>query len=301
MNFKNHLLSLVEYENLFKDIFSDRQVKKGKVQCNTHLFFIAGIPKSGTTWLCQLLSQSPGLVQLNTSLLRQYPQHSKLENIHDVSPQMLSCAPKNRLSFLKLHLNPYPRNFSILDDYNIRTVVLIRDLRDVLISRLHHILLIKSHWDYKRLNNLPNESRLLESMKGIIPELSVYVIDYFTSWISGWIDKASTDPEKILLIKYEEMTLDLLSVLKMIYKFYDYPISDNDINKVIIKQKMKHKNDQKRGLIKNIKLQGRAKSTFRKGIIGGWQNEFNLEICEFFKEHAGDILIKSGYENDFLW
>ena len=40
------------------------EVKKGKIVCGTHLIFIAGMPKSGTTWLCQLLLFSYPIVHL---------------------------------------------------------------------------------------------------------------------------------------------------------------------------------------------------------------------------------------------
>tara|TARA_Y100000031_G_C8193047_1_gene372344 strand:+ start:393 stop:1172 length:780 start_codon:yes stop_codon:yes gene_type:complete len=259
------------------------------------------MPKSGTTWLCQLLALTPGMVQLNKSFIRNYPGRPNSINIHDVDPQMLTCAPQNSLSFLKLHLNPYSRNFSILEDHNIKTVVLIRDLRDMLISRQYHVIANKSHWDNKRLMNFPPESRLLESMKGVIPELSVNVIDYFIFWVNGWIDKTVTDPNKTLLIKYEEMNSDLFFVLKKIYKFYEYYIDDAMISKIIIKQKKKHKNEKKRSLEENLKLIGRYRSTFRQGIVGQWQSEYNSETKDFVKNYAGDILIKSGYEKDLSW
>ncbi len=301
MNLRKQLSIFSLSKGLFEDLVSDRIIKKGKVICSTHLFFIAGLPKSGTTWLSQLLTTAPGIVKLNGSMIRRYPKNPKLVNVHDVSHEMLTCAPKNCLSLLKLHLNPYPRNFSILENHDIRTVVLIRDLRDVLISRLYHILLWKSHWDNKRLVNLPQEERLLESMKGVIPELDVYVIDYFKSWISGWIDRAEAYPEDTLIIKYEEMKTDLFSVMKRIFSFYEYKVTDEDIRKVISKQNRIQKKHRKRELKMNLKLTGRAHSTFRKGLTGEWRNEFNQEIKEFIKEHAGDILIKSGYENDLSW
>ena len=79
-----------------------------KENFETHLVLIAGLPKSGTTWLEQLLGSTPGLVQLNKSFIRTYPSgHSiNLKHSHYVHPDMLNCAPKNLLSFLKLPLDP---------------------------------------------------------------------------------------------------------------------------------------------------------------------------------------------------
>ena len=285
----------------FHDHLADLKVKNHKVLCANNLFLIAALPKSGSTWLTHLLSVVPGMVQLDRSKIRDFPQNPKLIHPHDISFEMLNSAPPNCLSFLKLHLNPYPRNFYILESFNAKTIVLIRDLRDVLISRLYHIILMDDHWDKKRLLCLPEESRLIESMKGIVPQISLNIIDYFSFWISTWIDRVSSHPNETLIIKYEDMKTDLFSVMKSIFKFYDYKISDEGIKAVILKQSKVHKNDRKRSLKNNLKLTGRSHSTFRKGSIGEWQNEFDQEIIDYFKLHAGEVLIESGYENDLSW
>ncbi|MCP4378239.1 MAG: sulfotransferase domain-containing protein, partial [bacterium] len=194
------------WKELFEDIASDKLSKNGTVLCETHLIFIAGLPKSGTTWLEQLLANTRGWVQLNKSCLRSFPGSVQLLHEHDADERMLTCAPKNKLSFLKLHLNPYPRNFSILDKLGIKTVVLIRDLRDMLISRYHHVVSQQSHWDHKRLMSIPESSRLLESMKGVRPADAISVIDYYDSWVSGWMDRLGADQTHSIAIKYEEMS-----------------------------------------------------------------------------------------------
>jgi hypothetical protein len=42
-------------------------------------------------------------------------------------------------------------------------------------------------------------------------------------------------------------------------------------------------------------------SFFRKGIVGDWQNVFTEEDKRVFKEEAGDLLIKLGYEESDQW
>jgi len=44
-----------------------------------------------------------------------------------------------------------------------------------------------------------------------------------------------------------------------------------------------------------------ASPTFRIGQIGGWRNHFDADLREMFKEAAGDVLIKYGYETDNRW
>jgi hypothetical protein len=100
---------------------------------------------------------------------------------------LLCLFMKNLLSFLKLHLDPHPENLHILDETGLKTVVLIRDTRDMLISRYYHVINDKNHWDYQRLKFFSSQSRLLESMKAIDPEGSISVIEYYNYWINGWL------------------------------------------------------------------------------------------------------------------
>ena len=42
-------------------------------------------------------------------------------------------------------------------------------------------------------------------------------------------------------------------------------------------------------------------SFFRKGVVGDWRNVFTERDKYVFKEEAGDLLIKLGYEEDSDW
>lgn len=42
-------------------------------------------------------------------------------------------------------------------------------------------------------------------------------------------------------------------------------------------------------------------SFLRKGVAGDWRNVFTARDREIFKEHAGDLLIRLGYERDHDW
>jgi hypothetical protein len=41
--------------------------------------------------------------------------------------------------------------------------------------------------------------------------------------------------------------------------------------------------------------------TFRSGKIGDWRSHFSAEHIRLFKEVAGDLLIRLGYERDLNW
>ncbi|WP_408006224.1 sulfotransferase domain-containing protein [Pseudalkalibacillus sp. A8] len=63
---------------------------------------------------------------------------------------------------------------------------------------------------------------------------------------------------------------------------------DTDTKSLLVEQMIKNVNPSK-------------SITFRKGLIGDWKNEFDLEVTNAFKEVAGSLLIELGYEKDLEW
>ena len=44
-----------------------------------------------------------------------------------------------------------------------------------------------------------------------------------------------------------------------------------------------------------------SSSFYRKGVAGDWRNHFTEEDRRVFKEEAGELLIRLGYERDLDW
>lgn len=298
LRFLRHLSG---WKDLIEHIKFDLGVKKLKISPGNELFFIAGMPKSGSTWLQQLLLSTKYQVQLNSSCLRAYPSAIKLSHPHGLSPKMFDCVPKNKLSFLKLHPHPVNHNFEILDSYNVKVVVLIRDIRDMLISNYFHTLADKTTFNHESISKLSKEQGFIQSMKDIHPSNSMSEIEYYTSWIDGWIERSKIKPQNTLLIKYEDMHKDLPSTLKKIYDFYNFKLKNNEIDSVIARQKQKHENDLQNNLKTNLIKKGSLTSTYRKGKVGDWSSFFNAEDKAFTKSYSGSVLIKSGYEKNLFW
>ncbi len=42
-------------------------------------------------------------------------------------------------------------------------------------------------------------------------------------------------------------------------------------------------------------------SFYRKGVAGDWKNLFDERDKEIYKEEAGELLIRLGYENNGSW
>jgi len=48
-------------------------------------------------------------------------------------------------------------------------------------------------------------------------------------------------------------------------------------------------------------IRPRKSHTFRTGKTGGWREHFTVEHKNLFKDVAGDLLVKLGYEKDNDW
>ena len=97
----NRLLKPIKHpfiytRQLIDEIKNDLVTLSGKANYDNHLIFIAGLPKSGTSWLEKLIAEIPGFIQLNGSFLRSLKGSNKLEHSHGINREMLLSAPQNK-------------------------------------------------------------------------------------------------------------------------------------------------------------------------------------------------------------
>ena len=172
----------------------------------------------------------------------------------------------------------------------------------MLISRFHHVMADGTHWDHARLMCMPPESRLIESMKAIAPGGQESVIQEYSRWIFNWLCRSeSTTPEESIVITYEDMCEDIQKVLVRIYDFYGYVHTLETVDRVLARHQRAHAVDRESSLAVNLGRTGRAKSTFRTGKPGAWQQVFDDRAVDFLKEQAQRTLVKSGYESNPDW
>ncbi len=297
---KNYLLYPRTYfPQLFEDFIDDYFQRKNKIFYKHNLIFIAGLPKSGTTWLEKLITEIPGYVQLNKSSLRVFKGHETLDHSHGINNKMIDGVPKNKFSFLKRHTHYKKEYIDVLNQNKVKPIILIRDIRDMMISRYYHILANENHWLNNKIKKLNFEDGLIVSMNSYSIEDDESVLSYYKRWINDWLDYIDANPKKSILVKFEDMKKDLFSEFLRVLNFFDFKFSSDEINEMLLKQKNKHVN--KSSLKKNLNLPGRKMSTFRKGMAGEWKEKLTQKHKRFFLEQANDILIKSGYESDQNW
>ena len=161
-----------------------------------------------------------------------------------------------------------------------------RDPRDVVVSHVFYVTDMEArhvHHDYYQ--SLPDfDARLKVSILGR-PDANIEfsnIADRFAPYL-GWLDK-----KEVLTIHFEDLIhhreLTLTSIM------------DHLLSRVTLQAPRQLILDSLEASINPTKS-----PTFRSGKTGEWKKHFTEEHKTLFKEVAGDLLIKLGYEKDNSW
>lgn len=242
------------------------------------IIFVAGLPKSGTTWMQKLLCMNPGYY----SRTIYDPSRSILS--HDISSMVFDLMPRYAHSVIKLHTRYTPDNFGIIRDYVDKFIVMYRDLRDMCVSRYYHIINEETHRHHQLYKSLPLAEGLLHSINIIRME--------YVSWVKDWHDIAKAHSEAILEVRYEDLHADVRGCMGRVLAFFDLPQEEALLDRMAGSQL------KKPTALSQSLAHG---ETQRKGIVGDWRNHFTQDHKDYFKEVAGQVLIDLGYETDLNW
>jgi len=98
----------------------------------------------------------------------------------------------------------------------------------------------------------------------------------------------------IFTCSYESLLQDGKIVMCNILNFLDIPTDDTVIDNMLYKSSFQYITGRNAG-------DENQKSFYRKGISGDWKSYFTEDHKKIFKDIAGDLLIKLGYEKDYHW
>jgi len=200
--------------SLQTDIKKDFLIKKLKPGLNV---LVIGLPKSGTTMIEEILSEI-GFVNQANSILRLFDDRN-LPHHHDLSRKMLNKVPKNKNTFLKRHSEPTITNLQIIEEYNFKTFVSIRNLIDVMISRYLHLSSDEKQPQFK----IYSKYDLLEGFRiSLIKnhrEKDV-PIQIFEDWIEKW-QQILLKKKKFCLLDYDSYKKNNYMYFKKIFNFLE--------------------------------------------------------------------------------
>lgn len=127
--------------------------KHGSKYCHTCLF-VAGLPKSGTTWMESMLASYPGFREITVPEPIEYEVETGGSHDFDF-PSNLFARMEETLGVLKLHVHGSAHNAQILKEADVPYLIMYRDLRDVAVSHVFYVQRTPwhpEHPDYKGLS-----------------------------------------------------------------------------------------------------------------------------------------------------
>lgn len=224
-------------------------------------------PKSGGSWLAQMLAGAMGL-----------------------------AFPRNRL--------PGPGSCLMHGHYRavrvrVPTVMVWRDGRDVMVSLYHHRL-------GENAFSSGSETRAAREALGIddpsdirrhLPRFIELVARGGTHPRIGWqgfVAEWHDHPRVRAHLRYEDMLTDAAGALTTAAAALGQPIADETARAIAERYSFAAQAGRTRG-------QEDQASYLRKGIAGDWKNVFSAEAAEVFDHHMGAGLVTLGYEGDRSW
>ncbi len=254
------------------------------------VLFVAGLPKSGTTWVEKMLSSFPGFGEL---LIPEVAAHELASasrggggGSHDFElPDDMFDRFENMLVLTKMHCHGSAHNAAVLKRAGVRYVILYRDLRDVAVSNYFYVCNTPWHPEYPFYKGKSVQDGLLVFARR--------TLDAYMDWVRSW--HANRDPEASLVLRYEEMLSDDIGQLRKMAALFELPADDAQL------QAIAHKNSFKAMSGGRDRGQESDSSFQRKGQAGDWKNHFTPEITAVYKEKLGDFLIEFGYERSRDW
>lgn len=184
-----------------------------------------------------------------------------------------------------------------------KIIYIVRDGRDVLTS--------------ERFRNFVEESKFLTSEdKRIMADLrtdsapfsdgrrSIFTETSIRNIAKRWVDDLNEIDEEskrlygenYISLRYEDMLSNPFAELSRLWKFLDVKKVDSALEKQLVEE-MSSNPDEEWQAKRN---EGIA-SFLPKGQAGNWQRLFTARDKALFKEIAGDVLTKWGYEKDLNW
>jgi len=243
------------------------------------------LPKSGTNVLIRTLSLFPNLTPGPGNVFQSLP-------IEEIQRKFMRCG---KGKFVSGHLYPTEPVVSLLRKYNFKSVLILRDPRDVIISQDRFILNNKNHELHYYLRSFQDQdARLMVQIKGISPEfcppgerrnLGLNIGERVRLYLP-WLEIPSnytTTFEKLIGPNGGGSIEDQMEEIRNIAAHINTPLSDKELRWIA------------------DRVFYRRSPTFRQGIIGSWKRYFKKCHKDAFKEVCGNELILLGYEKDLNW
>lgn len=231
--------------------------------------YVLGYVKSGTNWLCHLLSGILGIPILEAWTIRLPALHPCIYHIHRFIP---------------------------IESVRKRTIYIMRDGRDTLVSYYFHIVRDQGK-DKQRAERYIGRPLTFDNIRENLPDFIRYIQNHRYSSVD-WrthIETWQRHRERYVVIRYEDMLADTAGeVSRGIEELTGKRPDAERVRSIVQQQDFRTVTKRERGLQDNNEF-------MRKGINGDWRNHFSRAAAEKFNEYAGSLLFDLNYESDPDW
>jgi hypothetical protein len=231
------------------------------------LYVVNEFPKSGGTWLSQMLS---------AALEVPFPRNR---------------FPVLRTSIMQGHY---------LSPWGMRNVVVVwRDGRDVMVSWYHHCLFRNERQNGYLVQEV-RKDLAFQDYEDVRANLPTFIEYAFTrqrhprfSWaqfVRRWARR-----EHVVYTRYEDLRQDTAAELgRICLELTGKPLDPERAGAVAEEFSFSRQSGRRPG-------QENKNSFMRKGVVGDWRSHFRREAREAFHHYAGRELVELGYERDGAW
>jgi hypothetical protein len=182
-----------------------------------------------------------------------------------------------------------------LDKNGIGVILMIRDPRDQLVSRVFHIKRSENHIWHERMQEVGIDDALMMCIEGRekLPP-TTQLIGLTQSWLCA--------PDPVCVIRYEDLLQDTVTYFMQALEYIGLG-HNRRLAEVIVERNRFARLSVGKKIWQLPRKPGQEDphSHFRKGIAGDWRNYFKPDHNQRFKELAGQQLIDLGYEKDLDW
>jgi hypothetical protein len=270
------LFSVAGEELKYGYVYLKHQI--GGTQQSKAKVLVNGSPKSGTTWMLKMIASLPGYEEIGN-------YYSDLQMYHATQPGHV----------IHGHDAYTPELKNILLAEGVKVILMLRDPRDQLVSRMFHVKRSTNHAWHERLKALDNDEALMLCIEGRekLPGMRD-MITLAQSWLEG--------NAEALCVRYEDMMADPVLHFSLVLDYLGIH-NNKSLSEVIVERNRFARLSMGKRIWQSERKPGQedTKSHFRKGIVGDWRNYLTPAHIERFKELCGQQLIELGYEKDLDW
>lgn len=180
--------------------------------------FVACMPKSGSTFLTKNLSQLTGF------------EHTRLTYKFERNEQELYL-PKlvdnySRQIVTQQHIKATGPNLHLFERFEIRPVVLVRNIYDVVLS-IRDYLLKEAVYGFPGLYATEHFRTMEEEEQHDF--LIEFAVPWYFNFYASWFDATNDGRAQTIWLTYEELVEDWAAGIRSVLDFYGLPCSDEDI------------------------------------------------------------------------